>query len=295
MTDKYISCNIMGGLGNQLFQIFTTLSYAYRNNIDILFPYQIKLDAKRHTYWNTFLIDLCRYTTFYTKRNISNHELTLLPKYFERQFQYIPIPITDYSFILNGYFQSYRYFEKEKEIIFKMIQLREQQEKVREEFSFVFLSKDSKPTIFISMHFRLGDYVQLQHCHPLLPIEYYKKSLDYLFSFLPSQTHLKILYFCESNDNTIVMNHILYLKDHFKEEPLEFIKAPDSIPDWKQLLLMSICNHHIIANSTFSWWGAYFNNSVESMVCYPKLWFGPSLKHHILNDLFPNTWKKIDI
>ena len=68
----------------------------------------------------------------------------------------------------------------------------------------------------------------------------------------------------------------------------------DFIPDWQQMLLMSICNDNIIANSTFSWWGSYFNENPDKIVCYPGVWFGPKLTQNNTVDLFPEDWKKIE-
>jgi len=59
------------------------------------------------------------------------------------------------------------------------------------------------------------------------------------------------------------------------------------------MLLMSCCNHHIIANSSFSWWGAYFNEKKEKIITYPKLWFSGNNAKHNLKDLHPESWIKI--
>ena len=143
----------------------------------------------------------------------------------------------------------------------------------------------------ISMHFRLGDYKQLQDCHPVLPYEYYRNSLRYLLN-TTRKKDWTILYFCEKADNEEVFASIKQLQLEFPE--LVFIKQDDSVEDWKQMLMMSVCEHNIIANSTFSWWSAYFNSNVDKIVCYPEIWFGPALKEkNNTKDLFPNEWTKI--
>jgi hypothetical protein len=60
------------------------------------------------------------------------------------------------------------------------------------------------------------------------------------------------------------------------------------------MLLMSACDHNIIANSTFSWWGAYMNTNPNKMVLYPSVWFGPKLSDKIVDDLCPPEWIKIN-
>jgi len=65
------------------------------------------------------------------------------------------------------------------------------------------------------------------------------------------------------------------------------------IPDWKQMLIMSCCQINIIANSSYSWWAAYLNNTTKKTVIYPSIWFGPAIAHNT-EDMFPESWIRID-
>jgi hypothetical protein len=141
----------------------------------------------------------------------------------------------------------------------------------------------------IALHFRLGDYKNIEDCHPIMPYEYYESSIRHIIEHKPDRHH-RVLYFCQEEDNVWANDFIIKLKSVFPG--VLFEKVNDSIPDWKQLLLMSCCDDNIIANSTFSWWGAYLNGKPNKIVCYPELWFGPKLKHDT-SDLFPSNWQKI--
>jgi hypothetical protein len=289
------TCFIIGGLGNQLFQIMTTIAYAIRYKYVFLFPYTIEVYKNRFSYWDSFLLSLKRFTTENPKNIRKITDLHYLPKFQERDFSFSPISNMNKSICFQGYFQSYLYFEKEKEYIFKLICLREQQEKIHNDF---FENVDSKNTIHISMHFRLGDYIFLQNCHPVLSIDYYEKSLEYILSKMENKDkQINIWYCCEKNDNDVVYKNIQSLELKFIDSSLKFIKIKDEIPDWQQMLMMSLCDHHIIANSTFSWWGAYFhrNDSEKPIITYPSVWFGPHLCDKNVSDLFPKDWIKIQM
>ena len=291
----------MGGLGNQLFQIMTTISYSIRNKCVFLFPYDTQI-MNRYTYWDSFLTSLKKFTTNNIHSKFRNADLQYFPKYIEPNFHYSTIPSFGKSTLLQGYFQSYKYFDQEKTSIFKIIQVEENRKLVKSEFSHYFLETESNDTVIISMHFRLGDYKMLPNYHPVLPIEYYRKSIEYLFLKLPDMK-FRILYCCEEADNEIVLQNIQYLKDCFGgvsyaykyADMLDFVKVNDEICDWKQMLIMSLCKHHIIANSTFSWWSAYFNSYGDKIVCYPSIWFGINLQNHIMTDMYPNSWTRIDV
>jgi len=147
---------------------------------------------------------------------------------------------------------------------------------------------------YISMHFRLGDYKKLQVYHYLLPMEYYKKSLEYIVANTSVEKLPKrVLVFCESDDLEDVIKIVNGLMDLFPCFIFELINF--TIQDWEQMILLSFSKHNIIANSTFSWWGAYLNENTESIICYPSKWFGPLMAHKKTNDLFPPHWRKIDI
>lgn len=291
MSDtKIISCFLMGGLGNQLFQIFTTLAYGIRFNRKMVLPYTdvLNVGIDRPTYWESFLSSLKKFTTYNKSNKFSNDDLSKLPQYREPCHHFSKIPkFKDEPFTFFGYFQSYKYFEKEIDTIYALINLREQQELIRKEFPEYFNSS----YVNISMHFRLGDYKNIQEYHPIMPYQYYENSLFHIVLHQPFVKPYRLLYFCEKEDNEIVTGHINMLKNKFSA--VEFIKVDDSIEDWKQLLIMSCCDNNIIANSSFSWWGSYLNKNETKIVCSPKSWFGPKV-NKITDDMFPAHWVKID-
>ena len=107
----------------------------------------------------------------------------------------------------------------------------------------------------------------------------------------------EILYFCEENDYETVSNYNIEINDSLKEltgKDLRYKKVSDTISDWEQLLIMTSAKHYIIGNSTFSWFGAYLSSSNDSIVCYPETWFGPHYEGTITDDLFPDSWIKIE-
>ena len=269
-----ISCNLQGGLGNQLFQIFTTISLSIDNDKKISFSNQKKL-GNRSTYWSNFLISL-------SNNLIPDNEINKSNKYIEPNFHYNEI--NNKVNYLDGYFQSYKYFEKNFEQICNLINLDFNKQQVKDNF----LPNVDKQ--LVSLHFRMGDYKNLPNHHPIMSIEYYEKSIEYIIS--QQNCKLAFLYFCEKEDNDYI-NDVIISSLQKKFSNCTFIKANDDIEDWEQMLMMSNCNHNIIANSSFSWWGAYFNTNTDKIVCYPSLWFGQAYSHYNLSDLCPNTWRPV--
>ena len=277
-----IYIEIMGGLGNQLFQIFCGIAYSLENKIpfkinaiknDLVSP--VDNISVRPTYWHNFLSNLSKFTY---QQNLS------IPTYGEPTFIYNKIPSINEDFKLHGYYQSYKYFDGQFANICKMINLDTQEKEIYEKYNHYFNNKK-----VICIHFRIGDYVKNQAMHPILNSDYYIKSIKYLNSQLQNFSSYEFLYFGEQADNTIIHSFIREINTIFKNK---YTIIDYNISDWEQLLLMSLCDHNIIANSTFSWWGAYFNTNVNKIVCYPPLWFGKNCNHNV-KDLFPEKWIKI--
>jgi len=279
-----IYIEIMGGLGNQLFQIFTGIAYSLENRI----PFKInatKFDkvspldniSKRPTYWKNFLADLSKFTC-------PNHQFTI-PAYIEKtHFRFKKIPHINQDFKLHGYYQSYKYFDGQFANICRLINLDNQKAQIYESSKSLF-NGVKKP---ISMHFRIGDYVKNQEMHPILNNDYYINCLNYLKSQLDKfEENYYLLIFGEMCDNEKILDAIKKIKENSN---IEIVICDYDIPDHEQLLLMSLTSHNIIANSTFSWWGAYFNNNVNKIVCYPSVWNG---SNNNVRDLFPQTWINI--
>ena len=286
---QIVTCSLMGGLGNQLFQLFTTIAYSIENNSTFIFPYstELKIGITRPTYWDSFLSGIKSFTTFNNKV-ITNEMISKYPQHREIGFHYLKIPPYVDSdvpkLMLTGYYQSYKYFEKFQTQIYEIIHLEQQKAEIKNEYS-TFFQND----INVSMHFRLGDYVGKEKYHPVMNVDYYENAINYLITKI-NTNQFTILYLCQDIDNQTVELMITGLRIVFPT--INFVKVHDSIDDWKQMLIMSNCNHNIIANSTFSWWGAYFNTN-NPVVCYPTKWFGPAFGHYNINDLFPNKWYKI--
>lgn len=272
----------MGGLGNQLFQIFTVIAYAIEHGIEYKFMYSKNL-GKRQTYWDSLLFPLKTHTTFsYSQAEILREKgfhFTKLP----------PLLSESKNICLHGYFQSPKYFET---YVKKIAETCMRLEKYQTTITKKFFQNFSRETT-ISMHFRIGDYFSLQDFHPVLKYTYYKNSIQEIFE-RTGKNDWTVLYFCEDSDFEMVNN--IYIEPlEFEFSLCKFIREDPKIPDYLQMLTMTCCKHHIIANSTFSWWGAYLNFSEDKIVCYPSVWFGPKLSNNSIKDLIPDdeSWIKI--
>ena len=284
-----ISIDVMGGLGNQLFMIFATLAYGIQHNVKVVFPrHNCYYDPTRHIYWDTFLPELKVFTTENPDNEVSEEQRNSFVKYGEQGFGYRPFPdFGEQNTCLVGYFQSPQYFTPVQSSIYQLINLSDKKRELQNRFPQYFT--ENKTTV--SMHFRMGDYKSKRKYHPIMNYEYFEQALQYIVTKVSFVDGGRVLYFCEREDNEFVEGHIRRLQG--LHPMVEFLKVDDQIPDYDQLLIMSCCSHNIIANSTFSWWGAYLNENPAKIVCYPSVWFGESYTHNHLG-MMPIEWLKID-
>jgi hypothetical protein len=305
---KMLTCILKGGLGNQLFQIFTTIAYSFRVKNPFIFSYveTITGETPRPTYWTTLLKCLYKYTN--VDGLIPNNILESFYKYkgdhgyTEIPSQFMPLETEhgySHNICLDGFFQSYKYFKNEYSRIYELLDI----DGLKMETNFPDRLPNQQHQQTISLHFRVGDYASKQCYHPVLPILYYERALQHISNVSnqnQNPTNYRVYVFFEQKDIDYVKNAIEQLRPVIPDATFELVNEPT---DWKQMILMSKCDHHIIANSTFSWWGATFSmphilnresgHSSSKIVCYPSIWYGHQLYYINTLDLFPDVWTKI--
>ena len=167
---------------------------------------------------------------------------------------------------VDGFFQSEKYFIHNREAILNLFRETEQGNRAYEKY----FAKDIGTTM--SIHIRRGDYLKLPNHHPTSPMSYYEKAIDKMAAF----------------DRALVFSDdVEWCKANFKDSRFVFPQEKDYV----EMFLMSKCNKHIIANSSFSWWGAWLSDSIQ--VIAPKTHFGVALKHVKDSDVYPESWIRI--
>jgi hypothetical protein len=254
----YVSSHISNGLGNNLFQIAAAYGVAVR---DIKVPvFEFDNTHRMHSNIESYSDNIFRNLNFVKK-------LTNFHSYNERNFHYDEIPKLNYNLKLFGYYQSEKYFENCKSEIRKIFEIDDiTRKKLIEKYSDI-ISLDT-----CSVHVRRGDYLKSSGAHPTQDIDYYKKAFDIFDK--------KITYLIFSDDINWCKNNFNFLNKKI------FI---ENSKDYEDIYLMSLCNNNIIANSTFSWWGAWLNLNKSKKVIAPNKWFGLNRKLNTKN-LYCKDW-----
>lgn len=272
-----ITINLKGDIGNQLFQLCTLISHSIQYSKSFIVPYSEELydgDITYKTYWDTLFDNIKPYTSGNGKFKDVEHINKLLlinhPVYEEKSLNYNPISDSVDNVCLNGLFHSYKYFNDYKDKLMLIFNIAHKQLLIRSEY-FDYFNKHN----IASMHVIVEDE---QNTNPIIGKEYYDKAL----SLIPDD--FRVLVFSNKRCSETIIDELKMKHKH------EFVYISDDIADWKQMLLMSLCKVNVIANNTFSWWGAYLNKDADK-VYYPSSWVGKDNT----KDLFLPEWKMIQL
>jgi hypothetical protein len=195
--------------------------------------------------------------------------------YNENEFGYNPGVESLYDDCsLNGYFQTEKYFEEFRDSILSQFTFKSPYKDSAESYIQT-IRKENKDAVIASIHVRRGDYVMFPDHHPPCSFNYYNNAME----------ELRIL-----NENII---YVIFSDD------VEWCKTEFSDPDYiisdlenpyTEMCAMSLCDHNIIANSSFSWWGAWLNVNQDKIVIAPSRWFGDLIQKDT-SDVYCKNWK----
>lgn len=181
---------------------------------------------------------------------------------------------------IGGWFHTFHYFHEHRPDLISIFtfkdavatEARERIEKIR----------DEEPYPLISLHVRRGDYLQVSSLN--LGLSYYSDALKSVMDTF-SDSYFKLVVFSDD---------IEWCKQNIQGENVVYSENASKSVD---MCAMSLCDHNIIANSSFSWWGAYLNKNVNKRVWCPDKYIGPSDPHHqfINNNYTPSEWTVIPV
>lgn len=237
-----------GRMGNFLFQAATTIAYALKHNQDFSLP-----NRTTDPFWNPL------YLQHLVNPNYEQGREDVLINENGHQYQEIEWrdEWADKQVVLNGYWQSEKYFKQYRnEILFL--------------FNFPYEKKDG----VVGVHVRRGDYVHLRDKHPEVTKEWYQDAMAQFFGY-------KFKFFSDD---------VKWCKENFGGDPdIEFSSNANEEQD---LIEGSCCEHNIISSSTFGWWMGWLNRNPDKKVVIPNLWF---TENYPLNTstIVPDYWIKL--
>jgi len=283
-----IITKLIGGLGNQMFQYAAGRRAAYVNNAEL------KLDITGYENQEGMTPRAYMLHIFNIQENFaSESEINKLKKeniFFNKLNKFIPVfknsyikekhfyfdqdilNIKDNSY-LEGYWASEKYFKDIEDIICKEFTLKDKSDVINQKIISRIKKCDS-----VSIHIRRGDYVfdeKINKYHGECNLDYYLKAIALIAKKVKSP------HFFVISDDIKWAKQNLYLKF-----PCIYVDHNIGKKDYEDMRLMSECKHNIIANSSFSWWGAWLNKN--KVVIAPKRWFTD--KSINTEDLIPNSW-----
>lgn len=295
---------LSGGMGNQMFEYAAGRSLAMQRQVPLkLYSHKLKFNWSRNYALKALRIDERFIRPGEVKRELKSCTI----------YRELPGGVDKNNFnaagsvYLDGYWQSYRYFENIEPVI-------------REEFTFhappsgknKIIAEQIEKSESVAVHVRRGDFVTisktLSRYGGICDMNYYQRC----FSYIKSKTSDPVFYIFSDDpkwvkENLPVDGKVVYVthnsnKKHSKWENNYYYRNSlllfkNLIPEkgFEDLRLMSLCKHFIIANSSFSWWGAWLGKNKSKIVCAPSRWINasPDQEENAIaeyNDLIPDSW-----
>ncbi len=289
-----IVTKLVGGLGNQMFQYAAGLSLSLKNdtqvkidnswfatNNSITSPRKYELDCFTlkpvFITPEQYMTDSNLHTNLGAKLKNLVHKPTTFSNFKEEGLRYANSfeKLPDNT-VLDGYWQSELYFAEHRAAILEAFGF-----KKAPVGNNATLAKKIKDSTAVSLHVRRGDYAshaQTNSVHGLMGLGYYKAAIDYITGQIEN-----VHFFVFSDEPEWCMENL----------PIEHAHTyvSGNTEGCYDMQLMTMCDHHIIANSSFSWWGAWLNPKESKRVIAPKQWFNDSSMDS--SDIVPINWTRI--
>jgi hypothetical protein len=249
-----ITIKLKGGLGNQMFQ------YAFGRNLSYQQKIALRLDKS------------------FLNRPIWQKIIGITPRKYELNEFNIKAKLTETKSknYLEDYWQNEKYFKNIRNILLKDFTLK------KESSDFKKLAKNIFQTNSVSIHIRRGDYAKswkTKKYHGLISLNYYQKAYKIIIKKVDNPA-----FFVFSDDTNWVKKNLKI------NHPIIYVSCFNKLTNAEELILMSICKHNIIANSSFSWWGAWLNKNSSKIVIAPKRWFAEKNDYE---DIVPQDWIRV--
>lgn len=271
-----IVTNIVGGLGNQMFMYAAGRGLALRHGV----PLKLDLCPFRRYALRRFELD--RFALSYQEATAD--DLSVIadigsifreqdPFRFQPKLGELPPPL-----YIRGYFQSFRYLQGCEDVIRRDFTFRDP---LGELDSRILEMATASPSV--ALHVRRGDYVSnptTNAVHGVLSMDYYGAALRLLRERVGA---FRVFVF--SDDPYWAQTHLRF------DGPTVFVSHNHGVNGFQDMRLMAGCHHHIIANSSFSWWGAWLSGAHDKIVCAPRRWMNRAIE---IGDLVPPDWTLID-
>jgi|TARA_B100000085_G_C18556713_1_gene517995 hypothetical protein len=256
-----INMTVMGGLGNQLFQ------WACARNLQEKYGHYINYnyDFYKGQDWRKPQLDEFKNIVFNSvEENYTLGEVGVGDSFNYKNFLTYDLSQKQRCYHLQGYWQSEKYFQENQNVIRNNLDIDEDTRYyISNKYPFI----DNEQVA--SIHIRRTDYVSSNGYHPVQPMSYYEQALGHID--------------CERI--VVFSDDIGWCKENLQFNNMIFSEDNTDIQD---LYLMSMCQHNVIANSSFSWWAAWLNKNTDKRVVAPSKWFGPGAPSS--QDIIPEDW-----